>query len=62
MSSDIKKIIRPKDGRIVAGVCLAVAHYIGIDVTIVRIIFVLLLLPGFLPYVLLWILVPEEKQ
>ena len=40
------------------------AEYFGVDATIIRIIAVVLLLPGwlpgFVPYVILWIIVPEE--
>jgi len=60
----MKKLIRPKSGRKIAGVCMALANYFSIDVTLVRIIFVFLLLPGgfpgLLPYVLLWVLIPQE--
>jgi phage shock protein PspC (stress-responsive transcriptional regulator) len=61
----MKRIVRPKVGRKLAGVCLALANYFSADVTLIRIAFVLLILPGglpgFLPYVLLWILIPEEE-
>ncbi len=36
-----KKLVRPKEGRKISGVCLGVADYFGIDVTIVRILWVL---------------------
>jgi len=61
----IKKLIRPKKGRKNAGVCLAVANYLGVDVTFVRLIWVFALLPGgvpgIVPYVLCWIFIPSEK-
>lgn len=61
----MKKLIRPKKGRVVAGVALALANYFNIDVTLVRIIWVLLFLPGglpgFIPYVIMWILIPSEQ-
>ena len=64
-NNDIKRLIRHKTGRVVGGVCIALAQYFHIDVTVIRIIFVFLLipggLPGFIPYILLWILIPEEK-
>lgn len=65
MAKKIKRLERPREGRMIAGVCAGLANYFGIDVTIVRIIWVLLLLPGgfpgLLPYIVLWILMPEEK-
>lgn len=60
----VKRLIRPKKGRKIAGVCLALANYFNIDVTVVRIIFIFLALPGglpgILPYIILWIAIPEE--
>jgi phage shock protein PspC (stress-responsive transcriptional regulator) len=60
----MKKLVRPRNGRKIAGVCLGIADYFNIDVTVVRVIALFLLLPGglpgILPYLLLWVLVPEE--
>lgn len=47
------------------GVSLAFANYFGVDVTIVRLLWVVLLfpggLPGIVPYVICWVLIPSEK-
>jgi phage shock protein PspC (stress-responsive transcriptional regulator) len=40
--SDIKKLERPRAGRTLAGVCAAIANYAGLDVTVVRVVYVLL--------------------
>jgi phage shock protein C len=60
-----KRLLRPKKGRILGGVAAALAHYFGVDVTIVRIIWLLLLLPGglpgILPYLILWLIIPEAE-
>jgi len=60
----MKKLYRSKSNRKIAGVCGGLAEYFGVDATIIRIIAVVLLLPGwlpgFVPYVILWIIVPEE--
>lgn len=60
-----KKLVIPVEGKKIAGVAMALAQYFSIDVTIVRIIFVLLALPGglpgIIPYLLMWILIPEEN-
>lgn len=49
-----------------AGVCGGLAEYFNIDPVIVRVIAVILLLPGgfpgILPYVALWIIVPESPR
>lgn len=59
-----KRLYRSKSDRMIAGVCGGLAEYFGIDPVIVRIIFFVLLLPGGLPgivpYVLLWIIVPYK--
>ena len=61
----MKRIVRPKQGRKIGGVAAAFANYFNIDVTLVRIIWILLLLPGglpgLLPYLICWILIPAEK-
>jgi phage shock protein C len=51
--------------RVFAGVVAGLADYLGIDVTLARVLYVLISLfsaafPGILVYVLLWILVPED--
>lgn len=61
----MRKLIRPKKGRVIGGVALALANYFKIDVTLIRIIWVLLLipggLPGFIPYVIMWIMIPSQE-
>lgn len=60
----IKRLYRSTTDRKIAGVCGGIAEYFDIDPTIVRVIAVLLLLPGglpgFIPYVLFWIIVPNN--
>jgi phage shock protein PspC (stress-responsive transcriptional regulator) len=56
-------LVRPTRGRILGGVCLAVARRFDLSPTLVRILFVLsMLLPGpqVLAYLVLWIVVPSE--
>jgi phage shock protein PspC (stress-responsive transcriptional regulator) len=64
--ADMKKLYRSRTDRKIAGVCGGLAEYFNIDPTVVRIIFVVLLLPGwlpgFLPYVILWLVVPEAPE
>ncbi len=55
---------RSRTNRRLAGVCGGLGEYFGIDPTIIRILFVLLALPGGLPgtllYLILWLVMPEE--
>jgi phage shock protein PspC (stress-responsive transcriptional regulator) len=61
----MKKLVRPRKGRVIAGVAIGMAEYFKVDVTLVRLIWVLLLipggLPGFLPYIVCWIVIPSER-
>jgi phage shock protein C len=60
-----RRLTRSRTNRIIAGVCGGLGEYFGIDPTIIRIIFVLLALPGgapgILPYLILWVIMPEER-
>jgi phage shock protein PspC (stress-responsive transcriptional regulator) len=51
------------DDRMIAGVCAGLADYLGIDVTLVRILAVLGTIFGLgsiaIAYVIAWILIPE---
>jgi phage shock protein PspC (stress-responsive transcriptional regulator) len=56
---------RPRDDRLVAGVCSGVARALGIKPNVVRLLFVLsLLLPGpqILLYILGWVLIPDASK
>ena len=57
-------LVRPSRGRILGGVCVAVARRFDLSPTMVRVLFVLsMLLPGpqILAYLVLWIVVPSER-
>ncbi len=59
------RLARPRQGRIIAGVCAGLARRFGWDPKVVRIVAVLsILLPGpqFLAYIVLWILMPNEDR
>jgi phage shock protein C len=57
-------LVRPRDGRVIAGVCSGLGRRFGLDPWPARLLFVLLLLvvPGsqLLIYPVLWILMPRE--
>lgn len=59
-----KRLLLPKKDKKIGGVSQALANYFDIDVTLVRVGWVLLLLPGgfpgIIPYVLLWLVIPQE--
>jgi phage shock protein PspC (stress-responsive transcriptional regulator) len=56
-------LIRPRSGRVLAGVCAGLASRFGMSAGVVRLLFVVsVLLPGpqVLVYIALWILMPSE--
>lgn len=56
-------LVRPCDGRMIAGVCAGLAQRFGVRPWQMRLLFILsCLLPGpqFLLYIALWILLPSE--
>lgn len=58
-------LYRPRQGRMIAGVCAGLALRFGWDPTLVRVIAVLsIFLPGpqLLAYLLLWIVMPTEER
>lgn len=61
----VKKLVRSKKDRKIAGVAAGMAHYFDLDVTFVRLLWALALIPGGIPgvllYVICWIVIPEGK-
>jgi len=58
-----KRLYRSKNEKMIAGVCGGLAVYFGLDPTIVRLIFLLLLFAppsGILIYLILWLITPLE--
>jgi len=63
MSDEVKRLFRSKKDRMIAGVCGGLASYIGIDPTLVRLLFVLGLFAvggTFFAYIVMMIVIPEE--
>lgn len=57
-------LVRPRRGRMIAGVCAGLANRYGWSPTGVRLVFLLsCLLPGpqVLVYLVLWVIVPKES-
>ncbi|GAB7052671.1 PspC domain-containing protein [Catenuloplanes indicus] len=59
-------LVRPREGRLLAGVCAGLGRRFGLDANVARLLFVLVLLavPGsqLLIYPMLWILMPNEAD
>ncbi len=59
-----KRLYRDVDQRFLGGVCSGLAHYFNIDITIVRIIWLLMFFAfgtGFVIYIILWAVIPKAN-
>ncbi len=59
-----RKLFRNPDDKRIAGVCSGLALFLGVDVTLIRVIFLIALIcgsAGFWIYVVIWIAAPEAK-
>jgi phage shock protein C len=58
-----KRLVRPRADRKIAGVCAVVAEYFDLDVSLVRLVWLLTAVlagVGLLSYPIAWIIMPEE--
>jgi phage shock protein C len=58
-----KRLVRSSSQKMIAGVCGGVAQYLGWDVTIVRLLWIVLTLAGgsgILIYLILWLVMPQD--
>lgn len=57
-------LYRPRNNRMIAGVAAGLAERYGLPVWLVRLVWLLLFLPGglpgIIPYLILWVLMPQE--
>jgi phage shock protein C len=56
------KLYRSRTEKVFAGVCGGMAEYFDIDVILMRLVFLVLLIPGvgLIAYIVLWIITPEK--
>lgn len=64
MANPENPLRRSRKNRVFAGVCGGLAEWLGWDVTLVRVLYVLISIfsaafPGLLAYVILWVIMPE---
>jgi phage shock protein C len=63
--SGTKRLVRIRQGRMVAGVCTGFGSYFGVDVNLVRLAFGVLTIfygLGILLYLIAWVILPEEDE
>jgi phage shock protein C len=60
-----KRLMRPRAGRKIAGVALGMSEYFDLDITVMRLVWLLVAIftgIGFIAYLIAWIVIPEEPQ
>ena len=56
-----ERLVRIREGKKIAGVCAGFARYMGVDVTLVRVVWLVIALTagvGFIAYIVAWIAMP----
>jgi len=60
-----KRLLRSRKNRMIAGVCAGIGDYLGVDPTVIRLVWVLFCFFSFgfgaLAYVIAWVIIPEGK-
>ena len=60
-----KRLYRSSNEKMIAGVCGGLGDYMGLDPTVVRLIFILLFImggQGLLIYLILWLIMPVSPE
>lgn len=61
-----KVLVRSRKNRMVAGICAGAADYLGVDVTMVRVIVAVVCVltggAGIIAYLVAWAIIPEEGE
>jgi phage shock protein C len=65
MADDVKRLYRSRTNRMISGVCAGLGEFFSIDPTVVRLIFVVVgiagwVFPAVLIYIVMAIVIPEE--
>lgn len=63
MVTSSTRLTRPRDGKVIGGVCAGLAERFGWNANVVRLLFLLsCVLPGpqFVIYLVLWVLIPRR--
>ena len=65
MTTETKRLYRSRSDRMIAGVCAGMGKYLGIDATVIRLLFALLaiftgVVPGLILYLIMMFIVPDE--
>ena len=66
MTTTTRRLRRSRSNRMIGGVVAGIADYTGMDVSLARVLYVLISIfsaafPGILVYLICWLLIPEEE-
>jgi len=65
MNHQDKRLYKSRTNKVIGGVCGGIGEYFGIDPTILRVIFVVLIFfhgAGLLIYLIAWLCMPKRRQ
>jgi phage shock protein C len=60
-----KRLMRSRTNRKIAGVCAGFGEYFDLDVSLIRVVWLVCLLVGgvgLIPYIVAWVVMPEEPR
>jgi len=61
--TEVRRLYRNPNGKVIGGVCTGLGDYFGMDYTIIRLVWLFLILfggLGLLAYIIAWIIIPEK--
>jgi len=63
----MQRLVRSDRFKVIGGVCGGIAEFLGWDVTIVRLLYIIISIasaafPGILVYIILWIIMPSQSE
>ena len=65
MTSEIRRLYRSREDRMVGGVCGGIAEHLSVDPTLIRLLYVLFALTGgsgVLAYIIMLVIIPEKPM
>jgi phage shock protein C len=63
----MQRLVRSDRFKVFGGVCGGIAEFLGWDVTIVRLLYIIISIasaafPGIIVYIILWIIMPSQSE
>jgi len=61
--TEVRRLFRNPNGKVIGGVCTGLGDYFNVDYTIIRLVWLFMVLfagLGLLAYIIAWIIIPEK--